>query len=153
MICVTSICESKLLGKTCSLFLVTIYNFSFVPFFFLLFSSIPNHWGWGVLFASGLRGFLEGSCYTWFIVFIFELIFSSINSKELLRSWFVDWTNVLNHLIIPRNQQNVTRFCYIWWWIRLLLDNCLMILAWPQRPYNWYYCCFVCINPWWILLL
>ena len=51
---------------------------------------------------------------------------------------------MLNHLIIPRNQKNVTRFCHIWLWIRQLLNNCLMILCWFQSPYNWHYL-FVCL--------
>ena len=79
---------------------------------------------------------------------LFELIFFYPKSKNILRSWFIDGDNILNHITIPRNQQNVTCFCYIWWWIRLLLDNCLMILAWTHHLYNRDCYCFFCIKPW-----
>ena len=84
---------------------------------------------------------------------VFELIFFSPNIKNILWSWFVDGSNMMNHLNIPSNQQNVTCFSYICWWIGLLLDHCLVILAWPQYPYNWDYYCFVFINPLYRLLL
>ena len=79
---------------------------------------------------------------------LFELIFFYPKIENILRSWSIDWTNMLNHTIVPRTQQNVTCFCYIWQLIRLLPNNCLMILAWSQCPYNPGYYCFVCINPW-----
>ena len=114
--------------------------------FFRLFLNIPNHWSLGVLFTAGLKGFLGGVYYSWFLVFIFELIFFYPKSKNLLLSWFIDGSNMFNHLIIPRNQKNVTWFCYIWGCIRLLIDKYMIILAWNQRPYNWDF--FFCINSW-----
>ena len=79
---------------------------------------------------------------------LFDLILFSPKRKHILWSWFIYRTNMLNHLIITRIQKNVTCFRYIWQWIRLFIDNCLMILAWYQCPYNWDYYCFVCISPW-----
>ena len=73
-----------------------------------------------------------------------HIIFSGEN--YFLRSWYINWDNMLNPLIIPSNQKNVTIFFCIWWWVRLLLDKCLMILDLPQHPYNKDYYCFVCIK-------
>ena len=55
----------------------------------------------------------------------------------MLKSWFSDGDNILTHLSLLRHWQNATCFYYSWWWRRLLLDKCLLILNWPQIPYNW----------------
>ena len=68
--------------------------------------------------------------------------------KNILRSWFIDWYNMLKYLVIPRNHKMFTCFHYLWLWTNCLLDNCLIFLAWYQHPYNQYYYSFVCINPW-----
>ena len=73
-------------------------------------------------------------------------------AKNLLRSWFIDGAHMLNHIITPRNQQNSTFFHYISLWIRFFLHRFLVIIDWPQRPYNQDYHYF-CINPWYRLLL
>ena len=75
----------------------------FLPFF-------PNRWIWGVLFVAGLQVLLGGVPCACFLLCISEL-----KRKNILRSWFIDWDNMLNHLIIPRSQQNFTCFRYIWW--------------------------------------
>ena len=84
---------------------------------------------------------------------ISELLFFSPNRNNILRSWFVEGSNILNYLIIPRNQPNVTWFSYIYCCIRLLLDHCLVILDWPLNSYTHDYYYFVYIKPWYTLLL
>ena len=128
-----------------SLLLVTIVNFSFF-LFVLIFLKIPNHWSWGVLFTAGLKGFLVELYHAWFLACVFEPVFFSSKINNLLRYWFSDGSNMLNHIIIPRNQPNVTCFSYIFCWIRLLLNYCLVILYWTPRPYTRYYCCCIFIN-------
>ena len=149
MFFVTPLCPVKLLRQTCSLLLVTIVKLA--PLHFLY---IPNHhWSWGVLFTTGLTCFLVGVYHKLFLVFVFELVFFYLKSKNVLRSWFINGVNMLNHLIVPRNPKICTWFSYIWWCIRLLRDNYLMILAWSQCPYNRDCYFFVCINPWYRLFL
>ena len=115
----------------CCKWLLSICNSSFL-ILVVIFFDIRNHWSWGVLF----KVFLGGLYYTWFLVWIFEIVFFSLKRNNILRSWFIDGSNMLIRLIIPRNQKNVTCFRYIWLWIMMLLDNCRMILDCPRRPYN-----------------
>ena len=96
-----------------------------------------------MLFTAGLKGFLGVVYYAWFLVCIFKIVFFSPNINSLLRYLFVEGSNMLNHLIIPRNQPNFTCFSYIFFWIRLFLDHCLFILDWSPCPYNPYYYCFL----------
>ena len=139
MFCFVPLFPVKLLGKTWSLLSVTTLNFSSLLFLLFLLSflfGILNHWSWGVISTSGLKGLLGGVYYEWFLVCIFELILYSLKRKNLLWYLFIDGVNMLNHIIIPRNNKNVTFFFHIWWCIRLLLDNSMMILACPHCLYN-----------------
>ena len=78
---------------------------SFYSSFYSSFLNISNHWSWGVIITAGLKGFLGGVYYACFLVCIFELILFDLNRKNLMQSWFIDESNMLNHIIIPRNQK------------------------------------------------
>ena len=154
MSCVTPLWWAKPIWKTFPLLLVTIVNFLSLFLFLLLlllllysfyyFSNIPNHHlSWGVLFIVEFKVLPGGVYYAWFLVCIFEIILFSLKSNNLLWSWFINRGNLLTHTIIPGHQKHFTCFRHILWWIWLLLNNCLMILSWPQSPYNWDYYCFV----------
>ena len=131
----------KTIGQTRSLLSVAIVKLS------SLFKQYPqqlnlrgdlHHWD---------KGFMGGVYYAWFIVWIFEFIFFYSKNKNILRSLFIYGANVLTHLIIPRHRKNVTWFCYIWRLSRLLLYNCLVILAWPRSSYNRGYYLFCLYQP------
>ena len=108
-----------------------------------LFFYILNHPSWRLIFTAGLKIFLGEVYYAWFILCVFEVISFSPKSKNILRSWLIYGANMLNHLIIRINQLNVTCFHYIWWWIRLLIHNYLVIFFWLHCPYNWDYYLFI----------
>ena len=63
-----------------------------------------------VLLTSGIKVFLGGLNYAWFIVCIFELVFFHPKSKNLFWSWYIDEANMLNNLIIPRNKKMLLAF-------------------------------------------
>ena len=62
---VTPLFPVKPICQTCPMLLVTIFNLLF------FFYNIHNHWNWGVLFISKIKGFLGAVLYSWFIVGIF----------------------------------------------------------------------------------
>ena len=107
---------------------------------FSLKKQYPNNWSLGVLFTTGIKVFRGRVYHTRFLVCIFEPVF--FNVKNLLRYWFIYRDNVLTHIRITRQQKNATLFFYSWKHIRLLLYRCMLILDWPQNPYNWDYYCF-----------
>ena len=138
------LCHGSILSKTSWSNVLSVVSdyIQFVLFF------LSDHWSWGMLFTTGLKGFLGGLYYALFLVCIFELIFFSLKSNNLLQYWFVEGYDMLKHLIIPRNHPNITCFSYICCWIRLLIGHYMVILAWSKRPYTRYYYCFLCVNPW-----
>ena len=99
-------------------------------------------------FRGGLhrwyKVFLGRVYYAWFLVCIFE-----IKSEIFFCSSFIYGDSMFNHIIIPRSQKNVTWFRYIWWRIRLLLDNCPFILAFNHNPYRDRDNCYPYNLSWW----
>ena len=93
--CHTSLPSKSAWGNVLSV----VGNYSqFVLLLYIYIYNTPHHWSWEALFTAWLKIFMTGVYYTWFLVCIFELILFSPRIENILRSWFIDGANMLNHL-------------------------------------------------------
>ena len=149
MFCVTTLCQVKPIGQTCSLLLVAIINLELYIYYQRLKLRGAIHQRDKSVPGRSISRKI-------YCLHIWTRFFYLFQRKNIMLSCFSDGSNMLIHIRLSRYEKNATCFNYSLWWSRSFLNNCMLILSWTHIPLNQDflstlgrdYCCPYKVNFW-----